>query len=224
MTDRNDHQPPGIIFDMDGTLANTLQDIADAVNVALGHVDLPPCSADRIRDYVGDGLSTLMGRAAGTTDPEVVTVIVDRFREHYQGNYLHHTRLYDGVDEALTTLQRAGCPMAILSNKPHDFTRAIARVLLARWRLVEVLGARPDHPKKPDPTVAISLAEQMGWPNRKVVVVGDGEADVQTARAAGMRCVAVGWGFRDRTVLEAAGADCIIDQPDQLAPALLAKL
>lgn len=212
---------PGVIFDLDGTLADTLQDITEAVNVSLGHFGLPAQPPDRIRAFVGDGLSQLMSRAADTNDPDRVAGLVDRFREHYGLNYLRHTRLYPGIKIAVSQLGRGGCPISVLSNKPHDFTQRICDKLLPAVSIAGVVGAGDDYPNKPDPTAALMLARQMGRAPQDVVVVGDSALDVGTARKAGMRCVAVTWGFRDRPELEAAGPDAIVDRPEDLPGAIL---
>jgi len=212
---------PGVIFDLDGTLADTLQDITDAVNAALAHADLTPQTPERVRAFVGDGLPTLIRRAAGIIEPDRIADLVERFREHYHQNYLRHTRLYPRLSEVLTALQQAGCPMAVLSNKPDDFTKAICRSLLTRWQFVACDGTCLRYPNKPDPTRARQLAGCLERPPDRVVLIGDSDVDVQTAHNAGMRSVAVTWGFRDRGDLEAAGPDSIVDRPEQLPAAVL---
>lgn len=219
--DHTNNVPPGIIFDLDGTLADTLQDIADALNHALQREGLPVHSSERVRTMIGDGLPVLMGRAAGTEEPERIATLVKHFREHYARHYLRHTRLYDGVDRALNEVQQAGCPMAVLSNKPHDFTQRICHALLEPWPLVGAIGTREGHHKKPHPAEAYALADEMRRCTRNVVIVGDADIDVRTARSAGMRSVAVTWGFGDRPSLEAAGPDRIVNCPEDLPEAIL---
>ena len=151
---------PGVIFDLDGTLADTLQDITEAVNVSLRHFGLPAQPTDRIRAFVGDGVSQLMSRAADTDDPDRVAGLVGRFREHYGLNHLRHTRLYPGVEAAVLRLRRGGCPISVLSNKPHDFTQRICAELLPAVSIAGVIGACDDYPNKPDPTSALVLARR----------------------------------------------------------------
>ena len=212
---------PGVIFDLDGTLADTLQDITEAVNVSLGQFGLPAQPTDRIRAFVGDGLSQLMSRAARTHDPDRVDALVAGFRAHYSLNYLRYTRLYPGIKVAVSQLRRAGCLISVLSNKPHDFTQRICDELLSAVSIAGVVGACDDYPNKPDPTAALMLARQMGCAPQDVVMVGDSAIDVETARNAGMRCVAVTWGFRDRPELEASGPDAIVDGSEDLPGAIL---
>ncbi len=219
--DANSTGAPGVIFDLDGTLADTLRDIADAVNVSVGHFGLPPLPVTRVREFVGDGLSRLMARAGDTDDPDRVTALVARFRDHYRLNYLRHTKLDPGIEDALAQLRRAGCPIGVLSNKPHDFTRCICDELLPPGSLVAAAGACDQHPQKPDPTAALLLAQRMERPPGRVVIVGDSATDLNTARNAGMRSVAVTWGFRDRPALEAANPDAIVDRPEDLPAAIL---
>lgn len=214
---------PGVIFDLDGTLADTLRDISDAVNVSLEHFALPAQPIERVRAFVGDGVSQLMSRAAGTEDAGQVAALVERFRDYYSVNYLRHTRLYPGMEETVSILRRARCPISVLSNKPHEFTQRICNALRPPGSLDAVAGASEDYPKKPDPTAALLLAQRMGRPPQRVVMVGDSAIDVQTARNAGMRCLAVTWGFRDRPELEAAGPDAVVDRPEQLPAVILGR-
>jgi phosphoglycolate phosphatase len=216
-------EAPGVVFDLDGTLADTLRDISDAVKVSLEHFALPVQPLERVRAFIGDGLPQLMSRAAGTNDPDRVAGLVERFRDYYSLNYLRHTHLYPGMEEAVSALRRAGCPISVLSNKPHDSTQRICNALRPAGSLDAVAGASDEYPKKPDPTAALLLAERMGRPPQRVVMVGDSAIDVQTARNAGMRCVAVTWGFRDRPELEAARPDAIVDRPEQLPLVILGR-
>jgi len=214
-------RPPGVIFDLDGTLADTLADLTDAVNAAMRWGGLPLHGPEVVRTYVGDGLPVLIRRAAGTDDPQRVNELIVPFRVYYQQHYLRHTRLYPGVAAALTALQTAGCPLAVLSNKPDEFTNAMCRALLAEWRFTAFAGTSDRYPSKPDPTRALSLAAEMGRPPCEVFIVGDAPSDVATAHAGGMRSVAVTWGFRDHADLHAAGPDRIVDRPDELPAAIL---
>ncbi|MCP4248439.1 MAG: HAD hydrolase-like protein [bacterium] len=215
------NHPPGVIFDLDGTLADTLEDITDAANEVLSAAGLPLQPPDRIRAFVGDGVEQLMERAGDTNDSDMLARLVGGFRASYDQNYLRRTCLYPGLAPALTALARAGCPMAVLSNKPDDFTRAICDALLGEWKLVAVAGTSDHWPNKPDPTKAGLLADQMDRSPADVVFVGDSDTDIQTAQAGGMRSLAVSWGFRDRDVLLQARPDRIIDRPDELPGAIL---
>ena len=208
----------GIIFDLDGTLADTLVDITEATNAALASAGLPPCGPEQVRRYVGSGVTILLQRASGLTDPQRIAAMERVLRDHYRVHGMDHTRLYDGVPEMLDRLTAAGIPMCIFSNKPHDYTVLTVEGLLTDWPFVETLGESVENPRKPDPTVVWRLVEGMELRRDQVALVGDSEVDAETGRNAGMHCVGVTWGFRDRSDLERAGASRIIDRPEQLPP------
>ncbi len=211
--------PPAVIFDLDGTLVDSLDDIALALGRALADAGLPPPPRPRVRAWVGDGARSLVARAlAGRAD---VDAVLARFRDHYRAHPVVHTRVYDGVAAVLDAVVAAGRRLAILSNKPDDLTRTVADALLAAWPFAVVRGHRPDHPLKPDPAAALAVAAELGVAPARCTFVGDSEVDVATGRAAGMRTAAVSWGLRDRAVLAAAGPDHLVDAPAELLAALL---
>jgi phosphoglycolate phosphatase len=214
--------PPGVIFDLDGTLADTLGDITDAVNVALQPLGLGPLPPARVRPLVGEGLPVLMARASGVSDPPKLAELVARFRGYYREHLLDRTRLYDGIPEVLDRLCEAGCPLAVLSNKPHDATQTICARLLAAWPFRHCLGAGDSRPNKPDAAGALLLAGFLSRQPGQVFLVGDSGVDVSTARNAGMRAIGVTWGFRDRDELRRAGAFALVDQPPHLLNVILA--
>jgi phosphoglycolate phosphatase len=215
--------PPGVIFDLDGTLADTLGDITDAVNVALQPLVLDPLLSARVQPLVGEGLPVLLTRASGVSDPETLAQLVARFRGHYREHLLDRTRLYDGIPEVLDRLCEAGCPLAVLSNKPHDATQTICAKLLAPWPVCHCLGAEDSRPNKPDAAGALVLAAFLSRPPGQIILVGDSGVDVSTAINAGMRPIGVTWGFRDREELERAGAAAVVDQPQQLPGVILGQ-
>ena len=204
-----------IIFDLDGTLVDSLEDIAAALGGALADAGLarPPLAV--VRAWIGDGARSLVERAvAGRAD---VDAVFAAFRERYRAQPIVRTRLYDGLAAALDELAAPGRSFAVLSNKPHELTRTIAQRLLGAWPFAAVFGQRPGLPLKPDPTAALVTADELGVTPSRCAFVGDSAVDVETARAAGMRAVAVTWGFRDRAELLAAGPDALVDEPRQLA-------
>jgi len=213
--------PPGVVFDLDGTLADTLQDITDALNVAMGSIGQPPLPPARVRPFVGQGLPVLLSLASGLIEEATITILVERFREHYQRHLLDKTVLYPGIPAVLDRLTAAGCPLAVLSNKPHDSTQVVCRELLARWPFTAFLGWDGRRPRKPDPTGALELADALHRDPGSIVFVGDSDVDLLTALNAGMRPVAVTWGFRDVEELLQAGATVLINRPAQLAEAIL---
>jgi phosphoglycolate phosphatase len=209
----------GVILDLDGTVADTLRDITDSVNVGLAAFGLPPQPMRAVRRFVGDGLRKLCERAmngSAAGEPGRLDELVAFVLAEYHQHQLDHTRLYDGISALLTGLQQRGVPMAVLSNKPHDATVAMVRALCGQWSFVAVEGCRDDADKKPNPRVALVIAEQMKLAPARVAMVGDAAPDIETARAAGMVAVACTWGFRDRAELAAATPDHLIDRPEQL--------
>lgn len=207
-----------VIFDLDGTLVDSLDDIASALGGALGDAGLAAPPTAEVRTWIGDGARNLVARAvAGRADVEAVLA---SFRERYRAAPIVRTRLYDGLAAALDVVAAPGRSFAILSNKPHELTTLIAERLLAAWPFAAVFGQRTGMPLKPDPAAALVAAAELGVKPERCAFVGDSGVDIETARAAGMRAIAVSWGFRPRAELEAAGADVIVDRPDQLADAL----
>ncbi len=207
---------PAFIFDLDGTLVDTIADITAAVNHAIAEVRPEGRSADEVRAMVGDGVSMLMREATGVSDDRAIASMVDRFREYYGRHYLDETRLFEGWTTTLDALSAAGAPMAVLSNKPHEFTRRICAELLASWPIVEVEGQREGVPLKPDPTRALALSAMMGRAPAEVIFVGDSSHDIETARRGGMTAAAVTWGYRPADFLAGHHPDHLIHHPAEL--------
>jgi phosphoglycolate phosphatase len=208
-------QFPAVIFDLDGTLLDTLADIADSVNRVLADRGCPTYPVDAYRHFVGEGAARLFERAlpADRRRPEVVAECLHAFREAYAGNWNVRTRPYDGVPELLDGLTARAVRMAVLSNKPDRFTRLCVEEYLSRWRFEVVFGQREGVPRKPDPTGALEIASRLGVAAERFVYLGDSATDVRTARSARMRAVGAAWGFRPAEELEAAGAEVIIERP-----------
>ncbi len=203
-----------VIFDLDGTLVDSLDDIASALGGAMGDAGLPAPPALTVRAWIGDGARSLVARAVeGRAD---VDAVLAAFRERYRAAPVVKTQLYAGLAPALDALAAPGRSFAILSNKPHDLTKVIADRLLAAWPFAAVFGQRAGMPLKPDPAAALVAADELGVSPARCAFVGDSGVDIETARAAEMRAIGVTWGFRSRAELEAAGADAIVDRPGQL--------
>lgn len=205
------------IFDLDGTLVDSLDDITDALALATADAGLPVPSRDAVRGWIGGGARNLVAQAVPA---DRVDEVLAGFRRHYDAAPVARTQLFPGIADALDALAARGDRLAILSNKPHVLTVEIARRLLARWPFEAVVGARDGVAPKPDPTSALALAGELGLAPSACALIGDAATDVATARAAGMRAVAVTWGFRPRHELAAAGAQSVIDHPDELTAAL----
>lgn len=209
-----------LVFDLDGTLVDTLADIADSMNHVLTARGLPTHPRERYRRLVGAGVTNLVREAAGAGAEDDVGELVAAFRARYGEHLLDSTHPYEGVQELLAELVERRLRMAVLSNKPEQATRRIVGALLSTVPFETVRGARPDTPKKPDPTAALAVAQDMGVEPQACGFVGDSGIDMQTARAAGMHAIGVTWGFRDRDELIEAGASALLDRPAALLDVL----
>ena len=186
----------GIIFDLDGTLVHTIEDIAGAANVLFERHGLPQHGIEYYLKWIGNGAVKFIERAHGkAVSKEQLRAYVSEFKEIY-GNKLHDkSRVYDGVPELLDQLLAKGVRISILSNKPHALTRKVVDYYLSEWPFVPVFGQREEVPRKPDPSGAIEIAEMMEINPANILFVGDSDNDILTARAAGMIPVGVSWGY-----------------------------
>lgn len=204
-----------VIFDLDGTLLDTLEDLADAGNRVLADAGLPVHPVDSYRYFVGDGLIKLVQRILpeGERSEEKVRQTAEAFRDVYATNWNVKTRIYEGIGRLLDGLQEKDIPMNVLSNKPDDFTRICVREFLGNWLFAQVVGNRDDLARKPDPAGALEIAGKLGLPPAKIVYVGDTATDMLTAGAAGMYPVGALWGFRTAAELEKSGAAVLCSHP-----------
>jgi phosphoglycolate phosphatase len=204
-----------IIFDLDGTLLDTLVDLAESGNRVLAAAGMPVHPVDRYRYFVGEGMQVLIERIVppGLRDRDRLAAIADAFLEDYGRNWAEHTRLYEGVAPLLTALQAGGVTMNVLSNKPDEFTRLCVSRFLHQWSFREVLGQRPGIARKPDPAGALHIAAKLGLPPSSILYLGDTATDMRTAVSAGMHAVGALWGFRTAEELLANGAAELADQP-----------
>ena len=210
-----------VIFDLDGTLADTLDDIAAAMNAVLGRRGLPVHEPAAYRLMIGLGLRNLVHEAlpVARRDDETIAACLDEMTAQYRRHLLDHTRLYDGVAELVARLRDEELGLAVLSNKADDLTQRIVAALFAPGTFDVVLGARPELPRKPDPAAALRVAGRLGVAPTRIAYLGDSAVDMRTAVAAGMIAVGVTWGLRDRAELEAGGAQLLLDHPlDLVAP------
>ncbi len=207
--------PEAIVFDLDGTLLDTLDDLADSMNYALGCMGFQPHERDAYRYFVGDGVVAMARRALPREhhDDGTLSRCIALFRQEYSRRWNAKTRPYDGVPELLDGLTARGMAMAVLSNKPHDFTELCVRELLGKWRFAAVLGVSGSVPPKPDPSGALAIARSLGVPAEHFLYVGDTGTDMRTASAAGMFAVGALWGFRTADELLAAGARILVESP-----------
>ena len=206
------------MFDLDGTLLDTLTDLANATNRALEEQGFPVHPVDVYRHFIGDGVVRLMERVLppGSRDPAHVEAGGRLMKEAYATCWAEHSRPYPGIKSLLDKLSQMPMPMAILSNKPDEFAQAMVKTLLPDWEFSIVRGALPDVPIKPDPMGALDMLHQLGVMPSQCLYVGDTNTDMQTAVNAGMVPVGVAWGFRDEQELIESGAQTILQRPDEL--------
>ena len=207
-----------IIFDLDGTLLNTLQDLGESVNAVLSEKGFPPHPMDAYRFFVGDGAAVLIERALpeGCRDETVIRECHDMFMTTYRENLNKKAAPYDGIPELLDELTRRRLRLCVLSNKPHELTTRTIDETFSTWKFDLVLGQRDNIPKKPDPTGAIEIADCLAMAPSDVLYLGDTAVDMKTAASAGMAPVGALWGFRDRSELLKSGAKHLIDTPLKL--------
>jgi phosphoglycolate phosphatase len=207
----------GIIFDLDGTLVDTIEDIAGAANQMFARNGLSEHEVSYYLQYIGNGAVKLIERALGMdVDRELLMQYVVQFKEIYGENLHDRSRVYDGIPEVLDALSGQGIKLSILSNKPHLLTEKVASYYLSEWPFHPVFGQREEVPRKPDPAGALEIAGQMEVEPGRILFVGDSNNDIFTARAAGMIPVGVSWGY-GRLPAEAVEGDyTIIEKPSEL--------
>jgi phosphoglycolate phosphatase len=186
----------GVIFDLDGTLVHTIDDIAGAANVLFSRHGLPEHDIEYYLKWIGNGAVKFIERAHGNpVSKEELRAYVSEFKEIYAGNLHDRSRVYDGIPEVLNALVDRGIKISVLSNKPHLLTLEVCNYYLSPWPFDPVLGQREEVPRKPDPAAAYEIAEHMGIEPEKILFVGDSDNDILTAQAAGMHPLGVSWGY-----------------------------
>ena len=207
-----------VLFDLDGTLLNTLDDLADAVNRVLRAKGFPTHRVEAYRYFVGNGSLMLVTRALpeNRRDEATVRSCLEAFLADYGQHWMVKTKPYEGVPAMLDTLAGRGLRLAILSNKRDDITRQSVRELLPEWTFDAVIGQRDGVPAKPDPAAALEIVERLRVPAGDFIYVGDSAVDMETALGAGMFPVGALWGFRTGDELLAGGAQALIRRPMDL--------
>ena len=209
------------IFDLDGTILDTLKDLSIATNYALKECGYPERTYEEIRQFVGNGSLNLMRRALpeGYTEEELRRVH-GVFNEYYKDHCEDNTGPYEGITELLTELKELGISLAVVSNKPDYGVQALCKRHFDGMFEV-VIGQREGMKIKPDPECLKSVIEELGADPESSVYVGDSEVDIETGVNSGIKCILCEWGFRDRAVLERAGAEIIVSTTDELKKELL---
>lgn len=207
-----------VIFDLDGTLLDSVEDLADSMNFVLRHFEFPEHDLNAYKMFVGNGMQMLVQRALPESrrDESTVNRCLKAMKEEYSGRCAVKTRPYKGIPELLDGFAGRGLKMTILSNKPDGFTRKMVSLLLSDWHFEMVLGARPNIPKKPDPWAALHIAEQLNLPPRDFLYMGDTRIDMKTSVSSGMYAVGVLWGFRSADELVGGGARILLREPEDL--------
>ena len=208
-----------VCFDLDGTLLDTLDDLADSANRTLAAHGLPAHPVEAYKDFVGDGMRTLVRRIVPEhlrDDDDLAEKMFQGARAQYAKRWAEKTRPYPGIPELLDELTSRGLLMAVLSNKPHDFTELCVAELLPHWKFHVVQGVSDDVPAKPDPTGVRRVAAALDVPADEFLYVGDTATDMKTATAGGMFAVGVLWGFRQADELRDNGAAVLIERPEEL--------
>lgn len=207
------------IFDLDGTLIDSLADIGESINRMLEARGYPRCEDPGIfKQMVGDGMEKLVERALPETErnPKLIKICTEEYRAHYDKLWKEETRPYPGISEVLTALRKLGLKLGVISNKAHRFTVPMTEHFFGQGCFAIILGQRDDVPRKPDPAGALEAALFLGLTTAECAYVGDSGIDMQFAKNSGMLGIGVDWGFRSVTELQDNGADHIISQPGEL--------
>lgn len=205
-----------IIFDLDGTLLNTLDDLAAATNYALAQHQLPQRTKEEVRWFVGNGIRKLIERAVPAKTPLIVQeAVYATFNTYYKAHCNDATKAYDGVMELLNMLRSAGCKTAIVSNKADYGVQELAKQYFS-GALDAACGERAGIAKKPAPDMLLAVMQKLGADKATTIYVGDSDTDIETARNAGVHCIGACWGFRGREFLEQHGATLLAETPSDI--------
>lgn len=211
------------VFDMDGTILNTLEDLADSTNYALKANGLPERTIDEVRKFVGNGIRLLIERAVPTdTDKKLTDKVFDTFKEYYKTHCAVKTRPYDGIKDVLLELRKAGCLTAVVSNKADFAVQDLCKDYFDNL-FDFAIGEREGIKKKPAPDSVFEVLSKLNVEKDNAVYIGDSDVDFATSVNAGMDVIMVGWGFRDEEFLREKGAKRIIKQPSEILDIILEK-
>jgi phosphoglycolate phosphatase len=215
-----------VIFDLDGTLVNTIADIAESMNQALESHDFPPLSLDAYMEKIGWGIKRLafLALPPSAQNGETVEAVAAAASRFYAERPLVHSKAYPGIPELVTELRQKKIKTAVLTNKPDPVAKLVINGLFTPPAFDCIWGDQAGRPRKPDPASTWEILMNLDRTPRETIFVGDSEIDIETAHAADCHALGVSWGFRDRTVLERAGADRIIDRPEELLELIAMRL
>lgn len=205
----------GVIFDLDGTLVNSLEDISNAINVVLKQHGFPTHSVAVCQSFIGHGLRELVIKSLPKEhqNEEWVNRCLDEMMIEYRDNCTIHTKMFDGISDLLDSLTARGIKMAVFSNKADELTKKVVNDVMTKWNFEVVAGLKVEALKKPNPTVALEISEKTAIAVEDFIFVGDTDVDIFTAKSAGMHPVGVVWGYRSKEELTASGATFILEKP-----------
>lgn len=207
----------GIIFDLDGTLLDTIDDLADSMNEVLKIYGYPGFTREEYKLKIGGGFKGLaLNSFPEATDPHTIEEAIILFSEIYDRKYMDKTKVYEGIDYILDEINKRGLKLGVNSNKKDEYTRVLTNRFFKRIPFVEIHGEREGVEKKPDPIAALDIIEKMGLTKDEVLYVGDSKVDIMTAKNAGLDSLGVLWGFRDYEELSKHGADYIVADPKEI--------
>lgn len=210
----------GIIFDLDGTLVDTLEDLAGAMNWGLEQLGQPTHSLDECRQMIGNGVSKFAERALSADKQHLHGELLDKMKKRYKEKCTDKTRVYDGLADTIDKLQKAGVRLAVVTNKNADDARNVVEHYFGVGTFEVIIGVEGDKWIKPDPAGTHEIVRRMGLSKKDFMLVGDSDVDIATAINAGVKPVGVTWGFRSREQLIEAGAETIIDTPSEILEAV----
>ncbi|MCT7406590.1 HAD family hydrolase [Aliarcobacter cryaerophilus] len=202
-----------VIFDLDGTLLDSIEDIASSMNKVLESLQLPTHKIEDYKHFVGGGVDILVENALSNQSKEIKYEVIKRFKIEYDGKLHSKTLPYDGIYELLDELKKLDINLAVLSNKPHEFTVSYVNHFFKNYNFKEIHGQKKDVPKKPDPKAALDIVKCLDSSCENTYFIGDTKIDMQTAKSANMTAIGVLWGFRDEKELRDFGADFIVSNP-----------
>ncbi len=202
-----------VIFDLDGTLLDSIEDIASSMNKVLESLQLPTHKIEDYKHFVGGGVDILVENALNNQSKEIKDEVIKRFKIEYDGKLHSKTLPYDGIYDLLDELKKLDINLAVLSNKPHEFTVSYVNHFFKDYDFKEVHGQKEDVPKKPDPKAALDIVKCLDSSCENTYFIGDTKIDMQTAKNANMTAIGVLWGFRDEKELRDFGADFIVSNP-----------
>lgn len=202
-----------VIFDLDGTLLDSIEDIASSMNKVLESLQLPTHKIEDYKHFVGGGVDILVENALSNQSKEIKDEVIKRFKIEYDGKLHSKTLPYDGIYELLDELKKLDINLAVLSNKPHEFTVSYVNNFFKNYNFKEIHGQKKDVPKKPDPKAALDIVKCLDSSCENTYFIGDTKIDMQTAKSANMTAIGVLWGFRDEKELRENGADFIVKEP-----------